>query len=243
MKIVIVIVMFLGVATNIVASNDKSFSNSKNKFEHNHLASTDYSLASDSTKNSSDEDIDEIERLLQKAKSELQSINSKNTKSQNKAAESVDFTPKEQLKTTPKPIENAVPEYREQVLSEEEKLVYGNNQFTQLLDDGVDKSDSIYVMPEILAEYAGGLEEMKAYFTKNLKVPSNVNTEDINGKVYLKFIVRKNGSIEKVHILKGSNETLNFEALRVVKAMPAWTPAKQDGTNVSSQVVLPVGFK
>jgi protein TonB len=65
----------------------------------------------------------------------------------------------------------------------------------------------------------------------------------IEGKVFVKFIVDKEGGISSMEIMKGINADLDKEAMRVIKLMPPWKPGKQNGRAVKSQFVLPVYFK
>jgi len=66
--------------------------------------------------------------------------------------------------------------------------------------------------------------------------------QEIKGRVFIRFVVRKDGKIDKVHLVKGPNDDCNFEAIRVIKMMPAWQPASDKGDAVSAYHVLPISF-
>jgi hypothetical protein len=132
-------------------------------------------------------------------------------------------------------------ELRQVILTEEEKKMYNEGGLKVNLTDEIE-SDSIYVSPTIPPSFVGGVDAMKAFFTQNLKFPEVLKGQDIKGRVFIRFVVRKDGKIEKVHLVKGPNDECNFEAIRVIKMMPAWTPASDRGDAVSSYHVLPISF-
>ena len=65
----------------------------------------------------------------------------------------------------------------------------------------------------------------------------------IQGKVFVQFVVWKDGSIRDVKVVKGVHKTLDNEATRVVKTMPKWTPGKQRGKAVNARFTLPIKFR
>ena len=65
----------------------------------------------------------------------------------------------------------------------------------------------------------------------------------IQGRVYIQFVVEKDGSISQINLVKGVHKILDKEALRVVKGMPKWSPGKQRGKAVSVRFTLPIKFK
>lgn len=97
-------------------------------------------------------------------------------------------------------------------------------------------------IPQIQPEFPGGLNAMYSYLGKNIKYPSLAKENNIQGTVYIQFIVEKDGSITDVVVGKGKHKTLDTEALRVVSAMPKWTPGKVGNKNVRVRFTLPVNF-
>lgn len=132
-------------------------------------------------------------------------------------------------------------DFKQAVLSDEEKKMYniGGIQVNNL--DELE-SDSIYVSPSIPPSFNGGVEAMKVFFAQNLKLPETVKPEDLKGRVFVRFVVRKDGRLDKVHLVKGPNDDCNAEAIRVIKLMPAWIPASDKGDAVSAYHVLPISF-
>ena len=97
--------------------------------------------------------------------------------------------------------------------------------------------------PDKVATFVGGNEAMKTYLIANLKYPDSAKTANLYGKVYVRFIVEKDGAISSVQVLKGVDELLDSEAIRAISAMPNWTPAETDGKKVRSYVTLPINFE
>lgn len=132
-------------------------------------------------------------------------------------------------------------EFRQTILTEEEKKFYSDGGIKVNENDDIDR-DSIYVSPTIPPVFAGGIEAMRTFFTQNLKIPEVVKGQEIKGRVFVRFVVRKDGKVDKVHLVKGPNDDCNSEAIRVIKMMPAWIPASERGDAVSSYHVLPISF-
>ena len=105
------------------------------------------------------------------------------------------------------------------------------------------KEEEIFVAVEQPAEFPGGTAAMMKWLSQNINYPEAAQMNDIQGRVMVKFVVEKDGSIGNVSILKGVDRDLDREALRVVKKMPKWQPGKNNGQAVRSYFNLPVTFK
>jgi periplasmic protein TonB len=106
-----------------------------------------------------------------------------------------------------------------------------------------DDEDKVFLAVEQAAEFPGGVAAMMKFLQKNIKYPASAKRMGIEGRVFVKFIVDKEGGISNMEIVKGINADLDKEAMRVIKLMPPWKPGKQNGRAVKSQFVLPVYFK
>jgi len=111
-----------------------------------------------------------------------------------------------------------------------------------------------------MPEYAGGLPALNEYIMDNLQYPEVAREANVEGTVYTQFIVNTDGSVSDVSIIKAKynkadqkeNEVVEIplattekceqEAIRVVKAMPAWTPGMQNGKAVRVKYVVPIKF-
>lgn len=103
--------------------------------------------------------------------------------------------------------------------------------------------DEIVNIPEVLPEYPGGMGELMKFLSRNIKYPKEAQDKGIQGRVVLQFVVNKDGSICDSKVVKAVDPQLDAEALRVINAMPNWTPGKQKGEPVRTRFTLPVSFR
>jgi periplasmic protein TonB len=103
--------------------------------------------------------------------------------------------------------------------------------------------NEIFVVVEQNPEFEGGYDAMMNFIKQNMKYPANARRMDIQGTVYVSFVVGKNGAITDVKVLRGFMKECDAEAVRVVQLMPAWKPGKQNGRNVNVRYTLPLKFK
>ena len=96
---------------------------------------------------------------------------------------------------------------------------------------------------EKMPEFPGGVNVMMDYLRENLKYPESAKKNKQEGRVFIAFVVEKDGNISNVSVLRGVCEALDNEAVRVVKAMPKWNPGTNGGKPVRVQYTLPVVFK
>jgi periplasmic protein TonB len=118
---------------------------------------------------------------------------------------------------------------------------------TSKCDNSIDESniEEIYesFACEQRASFPGGDTEMLKYINEHLRFPK-MNIEcGIEGKVYVRFVVTKTGNIEQSKVIRSADPLLDEEALRVVKSLPKWEPAKIKGEPVNSWFIVPVKFK
>ncbi|MEO5584037.1 MAG: TonB family protein, partial [Flavobacteriales bacterium] len=92
-------------------------------------------------------------------------------------------------------------------------------------------------------DFPGGMAKMYEYLHKNTKYPDMEFDAGIQGKVYIEFVVDKDGSVEDVKVRRGVSPGLDKEALRAVKSMPKWSPGKMNGKAVKCRFTIPVDFK
>ncbi len=105
------------------------------------------------------------------------------------------------------------------------------------------KNDMVFDVVEVMPQFPGGQIAMLKYIMENMKYPEQAMKEGIQGRVAVRFIVEKDGSISDVKPILSVHPLLNKEAVRVVKSMPKWTPGKQNGKPVRVRYNLPVMFK
>lgn len=105
------------------------------------------------------------------------------------------------------------------------------------------KNDIVFDVVEVMPQYPGGQIAMLKYIMENIKYPEQAMKEGIQGRVAVRFIVEKDGSISDVKPILSVHPLLNKEAVRVVESMPKWTPGKQNGKPVRVRFNVPVMFK
>ncbi|MEO8732890.1 MAG: energy transducer TonB, partial [Flavobacteriales bacterium] len=116
--------------------------------------------------------------------------------------------------------------------------ISGNGK-TQTNKDTVYAEGHVQVQPR----FPGGMEAMNAYLQANVHYPEKELDADIQGKVIVEFVVRKDGAVVSVTAAGGSgNQDLDAEAIRAVMAMPSWYPGSLDGKTVNVRFTIPIAF-
>ena len=103
--------------------------------------------------------------------------------------------------------------------------------------------DTIYNVVEEMPQFPGGETAMMEFVAKNVVYPQEARDKEISGRVYVNFIVDKDGSICDVNVAQGIGGGCDEEAIRVVKAMPKWKPGIQKGKPVRVHFTMPFTFK
>jgi protein TonB len=103
--------------------------------------------------------------------------------------------------------------------------------------------EEIFTIVEQLPSYDGGDIAFVKFVQKNLVYPEKARRMGLEGRVFIQFIVEKDGSLTDFSILKGMMGGCNEEALRVMKNSPRWLAGKQRGRSVRVQMVIPITFK
>lgn len=104
-----------------------------------------------------------------------------------------------------------------------------------------DQSDVFLIVDED-PQFPGGQEALYKWLKENIKYPEQAKENGIEGKVYVTFVIEKDGSITNAKLLRDIGGGCGAEAVRAVKTMPRWIPAKQRGETVRLQFNLPVTF-
>ncbi len=97
--------------------------------------------------------------------------------------------------------------------------------------------------PEAMPEFPGGEKSLMAYLMENVRYPESAQKANIEGLVVVSFVVGADGEVKEPSIIKSAGTALDREAVRVVMAMPKWTPGRSKGKAVDVQYSLPVNFR
>lgn len=104
-------------------------------------------------------------------------------------------------------------------------------------------TDEVFKVVEVDPEFPGGEEALYKYLAENIKYPEKAKKNKVEGRVYITFVIEKDGTVSDAKVLRSVNEELDAEALRVINAMPKWKPGMQRGVPVRVQYNIPITFK
>ena len=104
-------------------------------------------------------------------------------------------------------------------------------------------ADEIFTIVEDQPEPQGGMGAFYQYVSKNMKYPNQARRMGVEGKVFVQFVVDKDGTITEVQAIKGIGAGCDEEAVRVIQQAAKWKPGKQRGRPVKVRMILPITFK
>jgi TonB family protein len=136
---------------------------------------------------------------------------------------------------TPK-ADSPVPQVKKTAVTQQKKTVAAQA-------EKATTDDKIYDIVDVNAGFPGGEEAMYKWLADNLKYPKEAAEKKIQGRVVVQLVINKDGSFAEVKALQGPAKELRDEAVRMVKEMPKWNPAKVKGEVVRSRFNLPVIFR
>lgn len=109
----------------------------------------------------------------------------------------------------------------------------------QYEDEG---ESSAFTLPEEDPSFPGGMDSLYAWLERNIRYPKEAKDNNINGKVFVTFVVEPDGRITNIKLLRDIGGGCGAEAIRLVKAMPRWNPGKEKGNPARVQFNLPINF-
>ena len=95
---------------------------------------------------------------------------------------------------------------------------------------------------EQMPQFSGGMKALMDYLSTNISYPKEAHKKEIQGRVLVRFVVEKDGSISNAEVVKSVDPLLDAEALRVISSMPNWIPGKQNGKAVRVKYTIPITF-
>ena len=105
------------------------------------------------------------------------------------------------------------------------------------------EADKVFKVVERMPEFHGGEKELQRFIQENMRYPAMEKSNDIQGRVYLKFIVNKDGSLSDITVMKSVSPGLDKEAVRLAKSFPPFKPGMQQGKPVKVEYILPIIFR
>jgi TonB family protein len=113
----------------------------------------------------------------------------------------------------------------------------------EVTEVGCVDNDTVYQIVEKMPQYRGGEEAMMKYVADNIKYPQEAKDKNISGRVFVSFVIEKDGSVNEVKVVRGIGGGCDEEAARVIKGMPKWEPGMQKGKPVRVNYMMPINFK
>lgn len=105
-----------------------------------------------------------------------------------------------------------------------------------------EEDTQVFIIVEEMPEFPGGEAALRAFIAKSINYPVIAQENGIQGKVYVTFVVDKDGGISEAKVARGVDPSLDKEALRVVNMLPKWKPGKQRGKPVRVSYTVPISF-
>ena len=103
--------------------------------------------------------------------------------------------------------------------------------------------EEVFMVVEKMPEFPGGTAELMKFLQQNIKYPEQARKDSIQGRVIVQFTIKKTGEVSNTTVIRSVSPELDAEAIRVINAMPLWTPGEQKGEPVNVKFTLPIQFR
>ena len=131
-------------------------------------------------------------------------------------------------------------DYFSYVFTAGDKRMTGNNYSDPAKD--YNTKEEAYTVVDSMPEYPGGMNAMMSFLSSNITYPQQAKNDTISGRVFINFIIEKDGSVTNVNVLRGIGSGCDEEAVRVISSMPKWKPGMQNGEAVRVSYNIPIKF-
>ena len=108
---------------------------------------------------------------------------------------------------------------------------------------GIPEDTTIYNVVEVMPSYPGDMTECYMFVARQMHYPKEAEEKGIEGRVLIRFVVEKDGRLTNFEVIESPDPLLSNEALRVLKQMPKWIPAKNKGKDVRCRYSMPILFR
>lgn len=103
--------------------------------------------------------------------------------------------------------------------------------------------EKVYEVVEEMPSFPGGQGAMFEFIANNIQYPIVAEENGVQGRVLVSFVIKKDGSLSNVRVVKSVDPALDKEAVRLIKSMPKWIPGKEKGQFVNVKFTVPVTFR
>ncbi len=150
----------------------------------------------------------------------------------------------------PKPIVPVLKEVKEEPIETPEIIIDQNEvdepipEIEFITTEIIDVADEApFVIVEEMPSFPGGMEGFYKFISKKVKYPAQARRMGIEGRVYVEFVVERDGSLGEIKVVKGIGAGLDEESLRVMSKVPSFNPGKQRGVPVRVKMTIPINFR
>ena len=105
------------------------------------------------------------------------------------------------------------------------------------------QNTEVFTVVESTPQFTGGMDAFYSHIQKAIRYPKQARIDGIEGKVWVQFVIERDGSVSNVKVLKGIGSLVDEEAVRVLESLPDFKPATQRGKTVRVKKVIPIQFK
>jgi periplasmic protein TonB len=111
------------------------------------------------------------------------------------------------------------------------------------MEGPAEQREEILLLADEMPEFPGGEKALFQFLSSSVRYPRDAVRNNIEGRVYVEFVVDRHGKISRVNIKRGVHPSLDAEALRVIESMPDWKPGVKDGQFVNVLFTVPIYFQ
>jgi protein TonB len=113
----------------------------------------------------------------------------------------------------------------------------------KIVDAPKKEEAQVFTYVEEMPTFPGGDDALYSFISKQIQYPEIAKRAGVEGKVYIQFVVRTDGKVSDVTVVKGIGAGCDEEAMKVVKSMPNWKPGRQNGHPVNVRISVPIVYK
>ncbi|GAO30052.1 energy transducer TonB [Geofilum rubicundum] len=111
------------------------------------------------------------------------------------------------------------------------------------LEGPAEEREEVLLLADEMPEFPGGEKALFQFLSSSVRYPREAISNEIEGRVYVEFVVDRHGKITRVNVKRGVHPSLDQEALRVIESMPDWKPGVKDGQLVNVLFTVPISFQ